>query len=65
MSCYLPPVSSPWGRDSISFFSHLLSMLYTLDSDNVVIAGDLNARIVGLHDFILGVDTISEQSEHR
>ena len=46
VSCYLPPVSSPWGRGSISLFGHLLSILYTLDSDNVVIAGDLNARIL-------------------
>ena len=59
VSCYLPPVSSPWGRDSISFFGHFLSIFYTLDSDNVVIAGNLNARIVGLHDFIPDVDNIS------
>ena len=32
-----------------------------LDSDNVVIAGDLSARIVGMHDFIPGVDTISNR----
>ena len=61
MSCYLPPVSSPWGRCSISFFGHLLSILYTLDCDNVVIAGDLNTRIVGLHDFIPDVDNISNR----
>ena len=61
VSCYLPPVSSPWGRDSISFSGHLLSILYTLASDNVVIAGDLNARIVGLQDFIPDVDNISNR----
>ena len=33
-------VISPWGRDSILFFGHLLSILYTLDSDNVVNACD-------------------------
>ena len=43
------------------FFGHLLSILYTLDCDNVVIAGDLNARIVGLHDLIPDVDNISNR----
>ena len=61
VSCYSPHVSSPWGQDSISYFGHLLSILYTLDCDNVVIAGDLNARIVGLQDFIPDVDNISNR----
>ena len=38
-----------------------ISILYTLHSDNVVIAGDLNARIVGLQDFIPDVDNISNR----
>ena len=54
VSCYLPPVS-------ILFFGHLLSISYTLDCHNVVIAGDLNARIVGLHDLIPDVDNISNR----
>ena len=30
-ACYLSPESSPWGRDSQEYFSHLLSQTYLSD----------------------------------
>ena len=48
-ACYLPPQNSPWGRDSASFFAHLISEIY-LNScvDFILCAGDINARIGNL-----------------
>lgn len=59
-SCYLSPETSSWGRDNISYFSHLLSQVY-LYSDNVdaiIICGDLNARIGNLDDSVSSVDEL-------
>lgn len=59
LSCSLPPENSPWGRDSLSYFSHILSQLYTFcDVDAVYMAGDLNARLGELNDFVVGLDEI-------
>lgn len=58
-SCYLPPESSPWGRDASSFFSHLLTQIYIqYDTDSIFICGDFNARISNIPDFDKDLDTI-------
>ena len=58
-SCYLPPESSPWGRDASSFFSHLLTQIYIqYDIDAIFICGDFNARIGNLPDFDKNLDNI-------
>ena len=45
-ACYLPPQNSPWGRDSSSFFAHLISEIYLHSyADFIVCGGDINARI--------------------
>ena len=45
MSCYLPPSNSVWGRDGVSFYNHLMSLVYRFsDADAVYITGDLNSR---------------------
>ena len=42
--CYLPPESSVWGRDGLSFFAHLISQLYFCGKyEHVIICGDFNA----------------------
>ena len=57
--CYLPPEASPWGRDPEAFFNHLLQQVYNYSNvDNMLICGDLNARIGNLKDYIDNVDTI-------
>ena len=59
ISAYLPPETSPWGRDASSFFSHLLQILYSNnDVDAIYILGDLNARIANLNDCDELVDDI-------
>ena len=59
-SCYLPPENSTWGRDSLSFFSHLLSQIYLLNEiDAIVVCGDLNSRVGKLDDYIPDVDELS------
>ena len=50
-SCYLPPEISVWGRDSESFFAHILGDIYSnSDCDAIYLCGDLNARIGSLED---------------
>ena len=62
VSCYLPPEESVWGRDSNTFFSHLLSLIYLhSECDHVFICGDINARIGNMNDFLTTVDTISDR----
>ena len=57
--CYLPPESSPWGRDSSFFFSHLVSQIYLYSEvENIFILGDFNARIGVTQDIIETVDNI-------
>ena len=52
-ACYLPPESSPWGRDSQEYFSHLLSQTYLLDDiDYIFLCGDFNAKIGSSKDYI-------------
>ena len=51
-SCYLPPETSPWGRDEVSYFAHIMSQMYIFsDADNFLICGDFNARIGSKRDF--------------
>ena len=50
ISCYLPPEYSKWGRDSTSFFNHLVMLLYSYESDMTIMAGDVNSRIGNLED---------------
>ena len=52
ISCYLPPEYSKWGRDSTSFFNHLVMLLYSYESDMTIMAGDVNSRIGNLEDCI-------------
>ena len=59
LSCYLSPENSPWGRDSTSFFAHLLSQIYTYaESDAIIVCGDFNSRIGELSDTILNIDSL-------
>ena len=54
-SCYLPPETSPWGRDGVSFFAHTMSQMYiSSDADNFLICG----RIGSKQDFDCQVDNI-------
>ena len=56
---YLPPEAGEYGRNSDSFFNHLLSQSYLLSEvDLFLCGGDLNARINTSSDFINGVDDI-------
>ena len=52
ISCYLSPEMSPWGRDADLFFSHLLTLLYTINADATYLCGDLNSRISDVKDYI-------------
>ena len=48
---YLPPERSNRGRDSQSFFSHILSEIYlNYDNDAIFIIGDFNSRIGAIPD---------------
>ncbi len=52
-SCYLSPESSTRGRDSLTFFSHLLGMVYSLEADALYICGDFNSRISDREDCLI------------
>ena len=55
-SCYLPPEGSSRGRDSVSFFNHLLAQLYSINYAAVYLCGDLNCRISDKDDCISDID---------
>lgn len=56
---YLSPEQSSWGRDASSFYNHLLNLMYIYsDCDNIVLAGDVNAKIGSMNDFIPDIDQI-------
>ena len=58
-SVYLPPENSPWGRNAMEFYSHLLGQIYLLsDNDAIFVCGDVNSRIGGLSDVINDIDGI-------
>ena len=62
ISAYLPPENSKWGRDATSFFSHVTNEMYRYENvDLILLAGDMNARIGKLHDYIETVDVISNR----
>lgn len=57
--CYLPPENSPWGRDALAFFSHLLSQIYlNSETDAIFLLGDINSRLGSLRDFCVDIDNI-------
>ena len=63
MSCYLPPSNSVWGRDGVSFYNHLMSLVYNFsNADAIYIAGDLNSRF---GDVIETIDLIDCQLPER
>ena len=54
IGCYLPPEQSVWGRDAVSFYTHLLNFVYEYsDVDALYICGDLNSRIGNKSDYKL------------
>ncbi len=60
--CYLPPESSPYGRDANAYFSRLLTNVYkNVDSDYFVLCGDLNSRVGNLNDSVPNVDTLKNR----
>ena len=58
VTCYLPPENSPWGREAEAFYSHLLSLLYSVEFDNLIICGDFNSRIGNIMDYVTDIDSI-------
>ena len=57
---YISPEQSIWGKDSLLFFSHLLSIIYDYnDSDYKILCGNFNAINGDMKDFVLGVDNIT------
>ena len=59
IATYLPPENSPFGRNSIEFFEHLTSIIYTYQGfDMYVIAGDMNARVGKKFDSIKDIDNV-------
>lgn len=59
IGCYLPPENSVWGRNSTDFFAHLITLLYqSMNSDLVMLCGDLNARIGDKLDSINVIDNV-------
>ena len=58
ITCYLPPENSVWGRDSERFFAVLLHIIYSSETENIIIAGDFNSRVGNLSDIIEDVDSI-------
>ena len=54
--------TSVWGRDSNSFFMHLVTNLYLCtDYDQIFLCGDYNARIGDIRDNIPEIDNICER----
>ena len=50
-ACYLPPDSSPYGKDSVNFFAYLTSQIFTKSyADLILVCGDLNARVGNKND---------------
>ena len=58
-ACYLPPEHSNRGRDTLGFYSRLLSQIYLYcESDAIFVMGDLNSRIGTLNDILQDIDHI-------
>ena len=56
---YLPPEQSTWGRDALSFYAHLLKLVYEFSyCDNLVLAGDTNSKLGAPSDFIPEIDDV-------
>ena len=61
ISCYLAPEYSTWGRDSDSFFTNLLNIIYTYGTENVIINGDFNARVENLQEAVFELDQLPKR----
>ena len=63
-SCYLPPENSPYGRDAVSFYAHLLSLIYLYKSavNGFYICGDLNSRIGNMSDIVGDIDCMTDRT---
>ena len=62
-SCYLAPEESPWGRNSTSFYAHLLTQVYMYTHvDHILICGDLNSRTGSMKDYIEDIDKIPHRN---
>ena len=58
-ACYLAPENSPWGRDAVVFYYHLLSQLYLNgEADAIMLWGGFNSRIDKLNDYIGDLDCL-------
>ena len=56
---HLPPENSLYGRDSATFYSNLMTLVYQcVDFDALYFAGDVNGRIGDKLDFIEEVDPV-------
>ena len=63
INTYLPPENSIWGRDATRFYSHVLSIIYTMQDVNAIyMIGDVNSCIGNMNDYIEGIDDIRERS---
>ena len=61
-SCYLPPEGVIRGQNSQDFFDNLLNIVYeTSEMDICIFAGDINARIADMRDYIPNVDNVGQR----
>ena len=59
---YLAPENSVYGNNTYDKFEYLVSSMDDInDVDLIFIGGDLNARLGKMHDFIEGIDDVSER----
>ncbi len=58
IACYLPPESSPYGRNVDGFMAHIeqLCYSYSAECDYIMFAGDMNARIGTMRDIETDID---------
>ncbi len=53
----MPPEQSTWGKDAVSFYLHIFSLLYEFpDVDATYICGDFNSRMRNKQDIISEID---------
>ncbi len=58
----MPPEQSTWGRDTVSFYEHIFSLLYEFpDVDTTYICGDFNSSIGNKQDVISEIDNVCER----
>ncbi len=55
----MPPEQSTWGRDAVSFYANIFSLLYEFpDVDATYICGDFNSRMGNKQDVISEIDNV-------